>query len=68
MFAFVDATADILFGLSIEQWSEVGIMCGPTILRTLAEQLEMSEDVLGSIYDYIFIRLFDKSSTFLSFS
>ena len=68
MFAFVDATADILFGLSIEQWSEVGIMCGPTILRTLAEQLEMSEDVLGSIYDYIFNKLFDKSSTFLSFS
>ncbi|PFX25939.1 putative uncharacterized transposon-derived protein F54H12.3 [Stylophora pistillata] len=42
-----DVTTDITFGLSIEQWSEVGIMCGPTILRTLAEQLEMSEDVLG---------------------
>ena len=50
---------DNICGLTLEQWTELGIMSGPTILVSLAKQLRMSKEDLSVIFDSMFISLFE---------
>ena len=51
----------MICGLTLEQWTELGIMCGPTILQTLSKLLNMSQEDLRIIFDSIHFSLFENS-------
>lgn len=49
---------DDICGLELEQWTQIGIMCGPTILHKLVKLLQMTPEDFSIISDSIFISLF----------